>query len=223
MINDFFSPNIDYKQKIKEDVEKRGIDSLVHFTSINNIPSIIEKGLFSICDLSKQSLTYDFNDTERIEGHSNSISLSIMFPNYSMFSKYRIYMESPKDMAVIFLDPSILWEKDCAFYFNNAANRVFNDVPAHSYKNFNSWESMFCYEMENRLRTDLNIPNFYTTNPQAEILCFNAIESHFINSIHFQDQNTFDQYQHILPNKQKFYYLNEDIYKPRLDYQKWKK
>lgn len=38
---------LSYKQQIKQDIDQRKIEYLVHFTAIENIPSILKNGLCS--------------------------------------------------------------------------------------------------------------------------------------------------------------------------------
>lgn len=223
MTNNVFSLSPNYKQQIKLDVKKRRIEYLIHFTSINNLRSILNQGLSSIQFLKQTKTQYDFNDAIRLDGHPNSISLSVMFPNYSMLSKYRLYSDEPKDMIILALEPSIIWEKDCAFYYNNAANNVFKGISLPTFKTFNSWENMFAEEVDNRNRSILNIPNNYTTNPQAEILVFNSIEPRYIKEILFESQTMYDKYEDSIPDTDIPIYLHPDIYSSRKDYIHWKK
>lgn len=215
--------NSNLKAQIKKDVEERKIEYLVHFTAIENIPSILSNGIHSVYSLDKLDFSYDYNDEYRLDGYENAISLSVMFPNYSMFYKYRIYNKPPKDMAVLSISPSILWEKECAFYYNNAASSDFNNTSARELNTYDSWCEMFCEEYGENSRKQLRLPSYYTTNPQAEILCFDTIDPNYILDVCFENQVMIDKYKHILPNKKDFYYIFRNLYAPRFDYAFWKK
>ncbi|WP_285400058.1 DarT ssDNA thymidine ADP-ribosyltransferase family protein [Lysinibacillus sp. fls2-241-R2A-57] len=207
------------------DVTNRKIEYLVHFTDINNLPGILSNGILSIDNLNSQNLSYTNNDDLRLDGYANSISLSVSFPNYSMLSKYRIYADNPKDMAIIFLDPSILWTLDCAFFYTNAANGLFNHISLQTLKTYPAWQTLFDSNVRGIDRSSLNIPKEFTTDPQAEVLCFNPIPTDKIKYILFDNPSTFQKIGRKLPNiNDKYYHETEPFYfAPRSDYQSWKK
>lgn len=226
LMNDLNSVNLNsFKQLLKEDILKREINHLIHFTNIKNVPSILSNGILSIQDLQKDSLNYLNNDCLRLDGYPNSISLSVSFPNYSMLSKYRLYSESPQSMAIIFIDPSILWELDCAFYSTNAANGIFSNTDISTLKNIQAWNSLFESNTPDKQRLDLNIPENFTTDPQAEVLCLNSIPLSKIKSVLFDSQSIFNTISKQLPTIPDFYYLDipTQYFAPRSDYLFWKK
>lgn len=216
-----------HKDLISEDIERRSIKNLIHFTATSNINSILQNGIMSKDTLTHQGMSHTHNDEMRLEGLLNSISLSIEFPNYSMFSKYRLY-DNPKDMAVIQIDPKVLLDKDCAFYHTNAASVDFHGIPLQELKKYESWSSMFSELYKGINRTELCIPPNYTTHPQAEVLCFDRIEPEYIKCITFENQTHFDRnykkynYSPELFDKS-MYILNSIHYNARSDYQYWKK
>lgn len=226
LMNDLNSVNLNsFKQLLKEDILKREINHLIHFTNIKNLPSILSNGILSIQDLQKDSLNYLNNDCLRLDGYPNSISLSVSFPNYSMLSKYRLYSEKPQRMAIILIDPSILWELDCAFYPTNAANGIFSNTNISSLKNLQAWNNLFEPNTPDKNRLILNIPENFTTDPQAEVLCLNSIPPSKIKSIFFDSESTFDIISKQLPDIQDFYFEDTptQYFAPRSDYLFWKK
>lgn len=106
---------------------ERGVEELLHFTSIDNLGTIVKYGLLSRDDLERMKIKYEYNDKKRLEGMRNAISLSVSFPNYKMFFKCRNYDEdgNPKErtFVVISISKSILWELSCIFCPTNAAQR----------------------------------------------------------------------------------------------------
>ena len=106
---------------------ERGVEELLHFTSIDNLGTIVKYGLLSRDDLERMKIKYEYNDKKRLEGMRNAISLSVSFPNYKMFYRCRNYDENgnPKERAfvVISISKSILWELSCIFCPTNAAQR----------------------------------------------------------------------------------------------------
>jgi len=165
-------------------INGRGVEHLVHFTRIENVRSILESGLVGRTDLDAAGINYTPNDCHRFDYQPNATCLSISFPNYKMF--YRLRMENPElDWAVIRLSPEIVKDKRCAFAYVNAATReiAHSDIEVRMQKP--ALESMFADHDGMPMRNTLNIPDSYTTNPQAEVLCLDGIEPQYIRDVVF--------------------------------------
>lgn len=54
---------------------ERGVSRFVHFTSLDNLEGILEKGLIPRRSLDEQGITYLANDQLRLDG-SNHVNLS---------------------------------------------------------------------------------------------------------------------------------------------------
>lgn len=193
----------DIKKIIARRAAERGIQYLVHFTRQENLPSITTYGLRSRQELNNLSVPFTFNDSHRLDGLLNSISLSITFPNYKMFYSYRMQNRSAS-WAVILLDTiEVLGNLDCAFQYHNAACREIRSTPIESRKTLKAFEYMF-FDGNNRKTFDLK--DNETTNPQAEVLCFDSIPSKFFKGV-------------ILPTTKG---VAENYFAPRRDYSYWK-
>jgi len=131
---------IDY-QNIKAFCNQCGIATVVHFTRVENLPSILTYGLLSRKTLDSMDIEYVFNDGQRIDRYYDAICTSISFPNYKMFYRYRI--NDPQNWAVLLLDVSLLWELDCAFCQENAASNAVTRVPLQERKKFSALQLMF--------------------------------------------------------------------------------
>ena len=164
---------------------KKNIKHLLHFTHVNNLHSILSRGIIdrkfldSMAD--DNSINYRYSDEDRLDGHKEAISLSISFPNHSMFFKKR---NSRKDWVVLLLKPSILWEFDCAFCYTNAASIEMKNLPLSEKKELSSLKKMFDDEP---LRKKLFLSDCYTTDYQAEVLVFEHIPPEYITEVHFED------------------------------------
>lgn len=169
------------QREIKKFIESRGIKALIHFTHIKNLDSILEKGLLSKKFLIDQNMEYKYNDKHRIEGKPHAICLSISYPNYKMFYKYRCQEEG--EWCVLALDPSILYEKDCLFCISNAASTSELKRSDALKSNVSGLKKLF-YD-PNLHRVKVNMPDHYTTDPQAEVLVLNPIEPRYIRAIYF--------------------------------------
>lgn len=209
------------KSRIEAICDRREIEHLVHFTQRSNLETILEKeALLPVEHLERNEV--EINDTSRYDNHPDALSLSVEFPNYSMFYKY----QQEKDDAywvVLTLDCSILWELDCAFYYENAASGKFRNVPLSNFKSAESFERMFhdvSYKGVTVLRENIEIPNRFTTNPQAEVLVFSDIPIRYVNEIFCE---SIDQKQ-FLENRIKSISVNwnRSFFKYRNDYEIWK-
>src|SRR5690606_28039877 len=74
-------------------LECRGIQHLVHFTQLANVPTIMRFGLipreYLELELLQLALGGQFSDDIRKEGMPHFNCLSITFPNYAMFYRKR--------------------------------------------------------------------------------------------------------------------------------------
>jgi hypothetical protein len=167
-----------------EAVLSQEIEELVHFTRIENLPSILSTGLQNRIKLKETSQEFLINDTMRFDNRLNGISLSITHPNQSMFYKYRMASQSD-NWCVIVLNPSILWELNCLYCRHNAADSRISRLNDDTLSNKKSFLSMFSCEERN-----LSLPKNHTTDVQAEVLCLNEIPVEYIDRIAVLDINS---------------------------------
>ncbi|WP_319568677.1 DarT ssDNA thymidine ADP-ribosyltransferase family protein [Cohaesibacter marisflavi] len=198
----------------------RGIKYLVHFTKYSNFPSIMINGLLRRTELDRRGLCYNFNDDMRLDRHPETLSVSIGFPNYKMF--YRARQDYADDTwVVLFLHPNVLIQKPCAYYARNAATGCYKDTNPQSLQNKASFDAMFS-DIGPVKRSDLGIPDHFTTDPQAEVLVFADIESKYIIGVGAQNDA---QRAEILYNytrfKDKSVQSLPQLFKPREDYEHW--
>lgn len=211
----------DRKIRIQQLCQQKNIKTLVHFTRIENLASILQHGL-----LGRETLSYFdsdyfsvFNDEQRIDGCEDAVCLSISFPNYRMFYRYRL--ENPEvEWAVLLIKPDVLWELDCAFCITNAASNPVRHIPLNDRRKPEAMESMFSSDIAQR--EELNIPNNYPTDPQAEVLVLENIPAQYITEVHFDSEACrrafVEEYHGIIPIK-----VESTLYSPRSDWSYWKK
>lgn len=168
-------------------IKNKNIQNIYHFTNINNLESIIKNGILSRYELKNKSINYNYNDNQRLDGYTNASCFSIGFPNYKMFHKLK--NNSPNKWCVIELDSSLLYEKDCIFSRYNATSSEEKNRDIKSRNGILGLESMFCNEYNGLNRSDLNIPSYYPTNPQAEVLIFGTVEPKYIKRIIMQSND----------------------------------
>lgn len=214
---------------IKNDLEKRKIKYLTHFTHVSNLESIMNNGLLSVESLNHNKFIFEKNDDKRIDDRLNATSLSVSFPNYKMFSKYRLYQVNRPNMVVLLIDSSVILYKNCLFCSENAAKKSISSSSDEILMSNNAWDCMFKSESEGRSRDQLEIPDNYPTNPQAEILCLDTIEPTYIEKIIYPSKEEFDKWATKFPQIEK-YILKSSIPKNpissyfscRRDYSHWK-
>ena len=204
--------------EIKRICGEYGIDTLIHFTRVQNLSSILQNGLLGRNTLENQQIRAQYNDLYRFDGCRNAISLSISFPNYQMF--YRYSNNNRDEWVVLLLNSSILWELDCAFCQENAASNNVTKISLETRKQPSSLGMMFTDYGQN-YRKNLRIQTNYPTHPQAEVLVFNQILPHNISQVHFLNLLAAQQWiQNHSGNYNNLYY-SDQYFRPRADYQAW--
>lgn len=188
------SPKKEYLESIQAEAEAKSglleavlsqeIEEIVHFTRIENLPSILSIGLQNRIKLQEKNQEIFINDIMRLDNRLNGISLSITHPNQGMFYKYRMASES-NNWCVIILNPRILWELNCLYCRHNAADSRISRLNDDALSNKKSFLSMFSREERN-----LSLPKNHTTDVQAEVLCLNDIPVEYIDKIAVLDTNS---------------------------------
>jgi len=193
------------QQEIKKFIEDRNIRELVHFTRYENIESILENGLVERDELSNLSNQFYVNDRLRLDGHQNSISLSISLPNYKMFYKYRMNTETKGCWVVLILSPDILWSYDCVFCKHNAADSRISNKKISDLDDVRSLREMFSDHNDGvDSRLEQRLMSYDPTDVQAEILVFNKILKKYIIAISFENQNLLNDVKNKNKNKNKY-------------------
>lgn len=199
---------------IKDYINHRNIKSLYHFTNLDNLKNILKYGLLSREKLEENKYQYDCNDELRLENQLKSICVSISFPNYKMFYKYRI--ERPHvTWCVLELNPEILYKKQCLFCITNAASRCETVRKNEDRKGVDGLIQLF-YDDEHREKVGLK--REYPTNPQAEVLILDNIEPSYIKNIHFDVRKV---YFPIGEYPQYGFLYSPELFKYREDWNIW--
>ena len=193
------------ESRIQQICEGRGITTLIHFTRIKYLRSILHEGLLDHQSLLKRhGQQFVPNDKQRIDGHKEAICLSISFPNSPLFSKFS-WSDDKKQpdysgWVVLLLDAKVLWELDCAFCQENAASNAVRHILLEERKKPDALKGMFvdvCRDTKGDVYEgqSMQIPNHYPTHPQAEVLVFDQIQSDYIKELHFYDESTLKQWR----------------------------
>ncbi len=201
---------------IKEFITARGITSLFHFTRIANLASILEEGLLTRSECSRKGIKPLINDHSRFDG-TNAICATIGFPNYRMF--YRLRIDNPNvEWAVLALNSSLLWRTRCVFSNTNAGDSSVYSVPIGQRQGLRPLEAMFD-DYGSIKRKDLGIPDYFPTNPQAEVLLLDGASADDIEGIYFRSQVQKRLYDSLYEHP---CYLNNGYFNARSDWNFWK-
>ncbi len=213
-------PNVRDAEQIRAIINAREIKFLFHFTQLSNLENILERGILTRVQIIEQALNCAVNDELRLDGHPNATCCSIGFPNYKMFWPLRNKPENAEvKWVVIGLSPNILLEKDCVFCPTNAASNEITCRDVNDFKGAAALESMFAEVEGKPTRLQMNLPDTYTTNPQAEVLVFNCIEQRYIIGVGTNCVNTANEWKARKPNLHIIPLPN--AFKGRYDHQNW--
>lgn len=203
-------------EEIQKEVQRRGIEHLLHFTKISNLESILHHGLITRDKIPLDHIEQTCNDQLRLD-KTNGICLSVSFPNYRMFYRYRKKFPDVS-WIVLGIDPRLLWEKECFFSHTNAASIASRSIPWPQRSGISGFNKMF--SDISAQRSELTIPDCYTTDPQAEIMVFENIEKKYIMGYAVESSNNLKLFSIKFPNT-KFTHINS-FFSYRKDFQYWK-
>lgn len=201
--------------RINNSIKKRGITHFIHFTNLENIESILCYGLLTRSFMDKSNITYSYNDLYRYDNLDNSVSLSIMFPNYKMFYKIRRENQNAR-WGVILLKAIEIIKLNCVFCRTNAANSEVSRIPVSQRKGYSAFEDMF-YERNDISRAEMGLPSCFSTDPQAEILVCDNIPPKCIEYICVEKEIDME----FLKSKGINACVNDVYFAPRCDYLRW--
>lgn len=168
------------KTEFEDEILRREIECLIHFTTTKNLYSIFEKKrilsrnqlnhMFSENDDSIDIIV--FNDLNRYDDN-NYINLSITYPNFPLFKKFKEVMKNDitTNWCILKLNPNLIFLENTKFAVMNAASNKAKEYGITG--NIEKFKMMFEQKIGNIYRQDkpLNI----TTDIQAEVLVLNEI------------------------------------------------
>ncbi len=217
--------------KIKKILSYRKIEYLLHFTRIENLDSIMKNGIVPVSFQDSKSVSSIHNDYDRFDSQLNFTSFSLGHPNYKLFFYFRKNKYPLARWVVLLIDCSILFSPSSVVYFcdTNAARvmprtKNYNELcTGDSLKKMFS-ETVIVNDKRMIYRKDLNIYDYYTTDPQAEILVSEVIDKKFIKSIYFENENDLNDFlTEYNPLYKSECIIKTNFFGPRNDYRFWGK
>lgn len=207
------------KYELDIDVEESGfqnilndkeITNLYHFTKVENILGIFDKGLKPRCYLDIG--TFSPSDFSRFDGLLNANCLSVSFPQYRMFYLKRRENYQQKWVVLEFYS-SIIDNYDCAFFEHNAASNAVKGEVLENRKSVTAFEKMFG---EPSHRNSLVLPDKYPLDEQAEVLVFDTIEVSHLKAVHFLSEADKNDFSYSLEPSMCF--VTPKLFENRCDY-----
>jgi hypothetical protein len=217
-------------EQIRNYAQSRGITELVHFTRIENLASILQRGLIPRADLEHDHhIGAVFNDGLRLEKRRSYSCMSITHLNFQMFHKYS-KLSPEAEWCIISFDVSVMWRHECLFCATNAATAGAIAVSESLGWSKDGLERLFDRTantvhgpVERERLMPGGLPANRTSHPQAEVLVRGRIDTEFIRTIavkhwlelpHAKDQSRGKDIPVI---------VNAEAFAPRRDYAYWKK
>lgn len=165
--------------EIEQEVKRRGINRLCHFTPSRNLVHILtgETGILATKHLQESERNvFTPTDLERWDRHEGYICCSVQYPNAWYFAKAQVNEKLFKDWVVLLIDPKYLWQDGVRFCPRNAAA----GGGIYVTDGFTGFLSLFADRVEGaygkvRLRQP-NHPLCCPTDDQAEVLVPDQIE-----------------------------------------------
>jgi hypothetical protein len=214
-------------QSIEGFARDRGIAQLVHFTRLDNLPSILRHGLIPRAELeADRSMAAIFNDEDRLERRRDCSCLSISRINYKMFHKY----SSQAEWCIIHFDVSLLWKQKSIFCETNAASFGAVDCAEKFGWSGEGLAQLFKDPVQTRqgvvARASLmprGLPRNETSDPQAEVLVQGRVSPDCIRGVFFGRFADLQDMKRYFAGKQIRCEVDESQFGPRKDYAFWKR
>lgn len=198
---------------LKQLLLERNVRQLVHFTRIENVPSIKRFGLIPRSHLEETAIRVALNprfaDQHRLD-HSPQVNcLSFTFPNYRMLYVKR--KQQGEKWAVLSIDPSVVVRLYAEYCTTNAARSSGNSSPGVS-----GARRLFSGV---NIRKELGLRPEETTDPQAEILEDTVIDPGLVTSVFVMN----DSARNWLMNRGVGSEVKPEYFTPRRDYARWQR
>ena len=188
------------KAKFKKELQKRGIEYLVHITKLCNLEGIRKYGILSRIQLEyKNDIYYEVLDKDKYDDEYNRISTSVTCMN-----KY--YFKSKKeegiltDPVILFIDANILCDPGvkATFYVTNAANRIMRNMSGQSFKAFlKMFRSNLTVETSDGFLREYDRSNRaenQTTDIQAEVMIDRIIPKKYIKKVWYFNTGEIEEF-----------------------------
>lgn len=204
-------------RELKEIINARKIESLIHFTRIENLDSILQMGILPREMLETRAIPFIYNDTMRADYMKSCTCVSIEFPNTWVMNN-KMDMVPNSDWVLILLNIELLYEQRNYYAEHNAATySVQKNLGAKCKPS--DFETLFADNIKiEKVSGEIkdfkrnNLQAFFPTSDQAEVLVEGAINPKFIDGVVFKTDYSMGKYEHILREKGIDCISNSDLF-----------
>lgn len=182
------------RTNIAERVADRKIPFLVHFTRVENLPSIMAEGLLSVRELRASNVPFVGNDQVRWDGYAEASCFSIVHPTEKLFYRWR-KQHAETSWVVLVLTPDIMWEASAAFCAHNAADARMSKTDLDKLRSVAAFDAMFAEHMTTPHRDIQGLHSFDPSDVQAEALVFETVPPDKIIGAAFSDLSALHEYR----------------------------
>ena len=171
---------------IADFLEKRGIPSIFHFTPIENLASILERGISSKQKLMDQDITFKTTDDLRLDGLASGICFSISNPNLGLLRQKRSLAQN--SMAVLECATHTILSFPFIAFPGNAASSTFAGDKTENFHRYIGIEGLKNLFLNQDIRTKNRIALHEPTDNQSEIIFLKTISHDRILKIHIPNE-----------------------------------
>jgi len=181
------------RHDFQNELRARGIRHLVHFTTEQNLPIILESGsILSRLKLTEITHPDDAiqdaivtNDTIRLDGKTDFVNLSIEHPNIPLLNAYkRRNSLSYVNWCLLLLDPELIYHEETLFSVTNAASNRARQIGIDG--SFASFCRLF--DAKYAKTASVSVSKRYTADLQAEVLYKGEVSTRFLREVVFESE-----------------------------------
>ena len=114
----------------------------------------------------------------------------------------------------------MLCDYSCAYCWTNAGDTSMYNTPLEERMGTAAFLELFEDRPLFPKRNALNIPDWFPTNPQAEVLVFGSISINYIENVYFENYNSLFKHKNIIPTGIS-YNIKTEVFKYRKDWSFW--
>jgi hypothetical protein len=181
--------------RIRTDVEQRGVSRLCHFTQSRKLHHILAEthAILPTADLQRDHPDLlDVTDHRRFDGRLDHVCCSLEYPNVWYFDRVRGKDPNFDGWVILAISPRIIWERQALFCPRNAATA--NGALLRA--GWDGWQALFAQSTTGARRTyyrTARYPSSCPTDCQAEVLIPGPIPLAAISAIIVPSQEALAQ------------------------------
>ncbi len=199
-------------------LRERSVRFLVHFTHIDNLPSIMKQGILPRSLINDKGIV---SDDMRLDGNEEYGCFSLTYPNYLML--YQKKKKSPCQYIILMIGIEALSEieeEGIIFFPGNAAR---SDMRGKGGYGTSAIEAMFAENIFSKdgikiCRENQRLESQYTTDPQAEVQIKSVVPAKYIRAIYVEDNSTRKKAEHMVAGADVAVEINTSMFWPEYPY-----